>query len=87
MDIEGLEGLGERIATSRTSARLTQAQLARIIEVSQAELSRWERGRVEPRLGVLTKIAEACSVSIDWLVRGDHLPSVPTVEGAGEVRS
>lgn len=66
-----IDGLGGRIATARTTAGLTQAQLARTLEVSQAELSRWERGRVEPRLGALTKIAEACGVSIDWLVRGD----------------
>ena len=79
--------IGERIASARTRAGLTQAQLAELVGVSQTSLSRWESGEMSLNAKRLEKLATALEVSIDWLVRGDHLPSVPTVEGAGEVRS
>lgn len=82
-----MSGIGPRVSQRRGELGLSQNDLARLCEVSPTDISRWERGVVAPRVDRLDALATALGVSIDWLVRGDHLPSVPTVEGAGEVRS
>ncbi len=51
--------IGNRILAARTAARFTQAALAEKIGSSVSQISNWERG-IEPVLGTLVKIAEAC---------------------------
>ena len=49
----------------RKSANLSQRQLALKIGTSQANLSRWEKGRNEPSIMECWKIADFFDVSID----------------------
>jgi|APLow6443716910_1056828.scaffolds.fasta_scaffold06362_4 transcriptional regulator with XRE-family HTH domain len=79
--------LGGRMRAARETKGLTQAKLAQLLDVPVVTLWRWEGDRMRPGIDALERVSTALEVSIDWLVRGDHLPSVPTVEGAGEVRS
>lgn len=53
------EGLD--IAAARKKKSLTQAQLAEMIGVDQALVSRWESGRVKPNAESMEKIKEALS--------------------------
>lgn len=46
----------------RQTAGLTQAELAARLGTTQSAVSRWERGRDEPRLATLADILRACGL-------------------------
>lgn len=56
-----------KILELRTSYNLTQRELAKELQTSQANLSRWEQGLNEPSIIECWKIADFFSVSIDFL--------------------
>jgi len=56
-----------RLAELRFEKRISQRQLAEEIGTSQANLSRWEKGLVEPSISECWKIADFFGVSIDYL--------------------
>ena len=56
-----------RIAELRKEQGLSQRQLAKEIDTSQANLSRWEQGLNEPSIMECWKIADFFDVSIDFL--------------------
>lgn len=65
----------QRIKIARTSAKLTQTQLAeRCGNISREAVSQWESRdpdkRTTPQLDRLRMIADATSVSMDWLLTG-----------------
>jgi transcriptional regulator with XRE-family HTH domain len=62
--------LGRRIRQLR-GFDITQADFARMVGVSQSQLSKYERGVVAPPADVLIRIMEQFRVSIDWLLTGD----------------
>ena len=51
----------------RRERKISQRQLAKEICTSQANLSRWEKGMVEPSIAECWKIADFFDVSIDFL--------------------
>ena len=59
---------GERLAKARQEAGLTQAQLANKIGISQRVVTYWEREPVALRAEQLTQLADALSVSADFLL-------------------
>lgn len=50
---------------------MTQAELARALEIHEVELARYERGRFKPRQERAERLAQALSVSPAWLVFGE----------------
>lgn len=56
-----------RIRIARKRAGLTIRELAEKIEVSPTTIQNIERGKVDPRMSTMQKIAEACGVSTDKL--------------------
>ena len=56
-----------KIAELRTDNQISQRQLAKLIGTSQANLSRWEKGIVEPSIIECWKLADFFNVSIDLL--------------------
>ncbi len=66
----GLElgAIGERIRELR--AGRTQEEFARLMGVSQAQLSKYELGQSAPPLGFLTRIARDSGRSVDWILMG-----------------
>jgi transcriptional regulator with XRE-family HTH domain len=64
------QSLGRRIRQLR-GLDITQDELARILGVSQSQLSKYERGIIAPPADVLIRIKERFRVSIDWLLTGD----------------
>ena len=56
-----------QIAEFRKERHLSQRQLAKEIDTSQANLSRWEQGLNEPSILECWKIADYFDVSIDVL--------------------
>ncbi len=56
-----------KIAELRKSNNLSQRKLAQEIGTSQANLSRWEKGLIEPSVIECWKLADYFDVSIDLL--------------------
>ncbi len=56
-----------KISELRHERNLSQRQLAKEINTSQANLSRWEQGLNEPSIIECWKIADYFGVSIDYL--------------------
>ena len=52
----------------RKEKKLTQVQLAKMIECSQNEICRWEKN-IEPSIQNLIRIADALECTVDELVR------------------
>lgn len=57
-----------KIAQARMAAGMTQQQLAECIGVSWQQISNWERGDRNPKLGALQRIAEATGCKLEDLI-------------------
>jgi len=64
---EPVTDLARRVAAARLRSGLTQAQLAEASGVTDETISRIERGRYEPAVSTLFRLAEALDVSLDRL--------------------
>jgi transcriptional regulator with XRE-family HTH domain len=62
-----IDALGEFIRSQRRIADLSQRELARLADVSDAYLSQLERGLHEPSVRVLNGLAQALNVPSDKL--------------------
>lgn len=66
--------LGERINKLRSEKKLSQVDLAEILDVSRQSISEWENNNAVPELSKLIKMSELFQVSLDDLVK-DNLTS------------
>lgn len=82
----GVSALGEFIKSQRRIADLSQRELARLADLSDAYLSQLERGLHEPSVRVLNGLAQALNVPSDkllaYLGRHDAPSSVQSTESA-----
>ncbi len=60
-----------RIKELRTELNLTQFELAKAINTSQRNISRWENGENEPTASFISALAEFFSVSVSYLLGTD----------------
>lgn len=58
----------KRLYELRTSANLTQLQLAQKLEVSKQNISDWENGKSETSFSMLIRIAKFFNVSTDYIL-------------------
>lgn len=72
--------MGQRIAALRREAGMSQADLARRLQVSPSAVGMYEQGRREPSADTLVALAEIFSVSTDYLLTGK--PTLPADEDA-----
>ena len=63
--------LAEHLKTLRKQAKMTQAQVAKSIEISQKGYAYWEQGKKRPSYDNLVKIAKLFNVSVDTLVSNE----------------
>ena len=63
---------GERLATARDNAKMTQTEVAAIFDIKKAAVSAWERGRNMPTVDRIAVLAAEFKVSVDWLVTGNQ---------------
>ncbi|MCY4110161.1 MAG: helix-turn-helix transcriptional regulator [Chloroflexi bacterium] len=62
----------EALVRARSAAKLTQAELARLLGTTQSAIARLEGGRVSPSLKTLRRYAEATGTKLTvGLVRAD----------------
>lgn len=62
--------LGARIRSLRKELGYSQAELARKLKMSPAQLYRYENGRGNPSVVILYQIASALDASVDFLISG-----------------
>lgn len=62
--------IAKNLVALRTKAKLTQLQLAEMLNYSDKAVSKWERGVAIPDLHVLIRISEIYGVTLDDLVSG-----------------
>ena len=60
--------LSERIKNCRIKKKLTQADVARRIPISQSSYSKFEQGTLDPDLKTLKRLCEIFQVSADYLL-------------------
>ena len=78
--------LDENIRVMRREKGLTQEQLAEVMGVSTASVSKWETGVAAPELGMLAALADFFEVSIDALI-GHTVGKAQLKEKIDEIKS
>ncbi len=63
--------LGEKIKLYRENKKMTQNDIADILKVSSATISKYESGALEPNIESLKKLAELFEISIDELLNDE----------------
>lgn len=61
--------LGEKIKLYRENKKMTQGEVAEILGVKAATISKYEAGTLEPNIESLKKLAELFEVSVDELIK------------------
>lgn len=64
----------DRLRTCRKKLGLSQAALAKKVFVSQQAIAKWESDKATPNPEMLTKLANALNVSLDYLLGNDVSP-------------
>lgn len=59
------------IAKKRKEKKMTQSELAEILQVTDKAISRWETGEGYPEVTILPKLAYTLGVSVDEILNGD----------------
>ncbi len=72
--------VGERIREARQRKGMNKNQLARTLGTSWQHLDNWEKGRVEPSLSSIRKLAEILEVSADFLLDLESPPRLAAVD-------
>ena len=64
---------GSTIRRLREARKLTQAELAEKLGVSNKTISKWETGKGLPDISVLQPLAQALGISVIELMNGEHI--------------
>lgn len=68
------EIFAKNVAELRAERKMTQAQLAALLNYSDKAVSKWERGEALPDVIVVKQIADTFGVTVDYLLKDDHSP-------------
>lgn len=71
----------------RKQKELTQIELAKMVNVQQTTVSKWEVGRAVPDYPVLLKLAELYGVSVDYLLGREVITPEERAAGASETKT
>ena len=72
--------VGERISELRNEKKLSQNQLAKLMDVSRQAVSKWETGQSVPDSLNLIKLADILETDIEYLTTGRQVvPTRPSV--------
>jgi transcriptional regulator with XRE-family HTH domain len=77
--LDAMADFGKRLAQIRKERRLTQNQLAELLDVQAPVISRWENGVSKPQLDYVVRVAQTLEVSFDDLLGDGNRPE-PTFE-------
>ena len=71
---------GKSLAKLRKARKLTQLELANLLEIQPRMVGRWEQGVAKPQFDYIIRLAEVLEVSIDLLIKGDTPPKEDTFD-------
>ena len=77
---------GGFVRTLRKEKQMTQLELAKILNLSDKTISKWEQGKAFPDIAVWEALAEALDVTVAELFAGEKLPKDGIAVAANEVR-
>lgn len=60
--------IGKKLKLLRNNKKLTQADVAKYLDVSRTTYTQYETGKSEPDLATVDRLAEFFSVSVDYLL-------------------
>ncbi len=60
--------LGDRIREIRLAKKISQVELAKTLGVTKQSVSNWENENIQPSIEMLSKLADALSVTTDFLL-------------------
>lgn len=63
--------LGEKIKSYRENKNLTQLEVAEVLNVNAATISKYESGALEPNIESLKKLSELFEITVDELLKDD----------------
>ena len=63
-----LNMLNERIREIRLAKKMSQVELARLLNVTKQSVSNWENDNIQPSIDILIKISKIFNVSTDYLL-------------------
>lgn len=63
--------IAERLKLLRKEKKITQKELAELINVKRENIAKWETGVNKPTLEGIVNLADFFEVSLDWLVGRD----------------
>ncbi|MBO5106580.1 MAG: helix-turn-helix transcriptional regulator [Clostridia bacterium] len=63
--------LNERIREIRLAKKMSQVELARLLNVTKQSVSNWENDNIQPSIEMLSKIADVLCVTTDYLLARD----------------
>lgn len=66
-----MNALGERISLLRKQKGLSQTELAKLVDISYAQIGRYETKGAQPPAEILKKIADTLDTTTDFLISGD----------------
>ena len=58
----------ERLTSLMNEERISQAELARSVGISQSAVCNWLNGKKEPRIDSLGRLADFFDVSVDYII-------------------
>ena len=64
--------IGERITQLRKEKDISQAELAKRLEVSRQAVSKWEQGASSPDTNKLIQLAKILDTEVEYLATGTH---------------
>jgi len=74
----GEMSLGEKIQVLRKQKGMTQDQLADMLNVSRQAVSKWETNESQPDIERLIEIGNLFNVSVDFLIKDNHMSTPVT---------
>ena len=73
--------IGERIVIARTNAGLTQAELAKRMDIPYQTIGHWERNMSSPKFSSLERLADALGINVETLICGQAAEGMEGMEG------
>ena len=62
------ELLGDRLRKAREEAGYTQAQISKLLDIKQSQLSKIENNKIEPNIETLGILIDFYAINADWLL-------------------
>lgn len=80
------ETIAKNLVALRSKSKLTQLQLAEMLNYSDKAVSKWERGEAIPDLRVLIRLSEIYNITVDDIVRPSTVEKIKPKMNIGKKR-